>query len=133
MGPVDRGGCCESRLVAAAGRREVGPARAGAHGRQRQRRPRICCVRPADLRLRTYQSRSRFALRPGIAAGGQPGKQSSLGRSSERNGPDQRRLQLVYGCTAPIASVDAWWLFYDLATGLDIEIRTARDYLDGRK
>jgi len=39
---------------------------------------------------------------------------------------------LVYGCTEPIHSPDAWWLFYDLASQLNAEIRSVYDYMRNR-
>lgn len=47
-------------------------------------------------------------------------------------GPLRQRDELVYSCTSPLEDIDAWWLFFDLASGLDNEIRTVRDYLNGR-
>jgi hypothetical protein len=68
-------------------------------------------------------------LRPEISA------ESSLHWDAQANitGPDRDLLQLVYGCTAPVKSVDAWWLLYDMVSGLDREIRSVRDYLEGRR
>jgi len=43
---------------------------------------------------------------------------------SHITGPARENDYLVYACTAPIEDVDAWWLFYDLASGLDAEIRS---------
>ena len=48
-------------------------------------------------------------------------------------GPKRLETQLIYGCTAALTDIEAWWLFYDLASGLDAEIRSVRDYLVGRK
>ncbi len=47
-------------------------------------------------------------------------------------GPLRIGDQFVYSCTNPLEDVDAWWLFFDLASGLDNEIRRVRDYLKGR-
>ncbi len=47
-------------------------------------------------------------------------------------GPSRSDEWLVYGSTAPINDVDAWWLIYDIARGLDAEIRAVRDYVDER-
>ncbi len=60
---------------------------------------------------------------------------SSLHWDAQANvtGPTRDRSQLVYSCTAAITSIDAWWLFYDMALGLDTEIRMVRDYLESRK
>jgi hypothetical protein len=62
-------------------------------------------------------------------------KDSSLHWDAQANvtGPNRDGLQLVYGCTAAITSIDAWWVFYDMASGLDLEIRSVREYLEGRK
>lgn len=62
-------------------------------------------------------------------------QESSLHWDAQANitGPSRDHWQLVYGCTTAIASIDAWWLFYDMVSGLDTEIRMVRDYLDGRK
>ena len=51
---------------------------------------------------------------------------------SHITGPIRENDYLVYACTSPIDDVDAWWLFYDLASGLDAEIRSVREYLGGR-
>lgn len=48
-------------------------------------------------------------------------------------GPDRDVAQLIYGCTAAFTEIEPWWLFYDMVSGLDTEIRGVRDYLDGRK
>src|SRR6185369_887440 len=37
-------------------------------------------------------------------------------------GPQRQGESLVYGCTKPIENVEAWWLFYEMADGLDREI-----------
>ena len=47
-------------------------------------------------------------------------------------GPMRQDEWLVYGVTKPLQNVDAWWLFYELAKGLDNEIRAVRDYLSER-
>lgn len=51
---------------------------------------------------------------------------------SNVTGPIRDESQLVYGCTQPIADIDAWWLFFELAAGLDAEIHSVRDYLQSR-
>ena len=60
---------------------------------------------------------------------------SSLHWDAQANitGPKRDASQIVYGCTAAVTSIDAWWLFYDMVSGLDAEIRSVRDYLDGRR
>jgi hypothetical protein len=60
---------------------------------------------------------------------------SSLHWDAQTNitGPKRDASQLVYGCTAAVTSIDAWWLFYDMISGLDTEVRSVRDYLDGRR
>ena len=47
-------------------------------------------------------------------------------------GPERDSDLLVFGCTKPLEKVDAWWLFYDLASGLDAEIRSVDEYLRNR-
>jgi len=47
-------------------------------------------------------------------------------------GPERDRDLIVFGCTKPIENVDAWWFFYDLALGLDAEIRSVYEYLRNR-
>lgn len=39
---------------------------------------------------------------------------------------------LVFGYTKPIESIDAWWLFFDMASGFDAEIRGVHEYLRNR-
>ena len=48
------------------------------------------------------------------------------------DGPDRDGADLVYRAAAPIADVDAWWLYYEMLRGLDDEIRSVRRYLDRR-
>lgn len=48
------------------------------------------------------------------------------------DGPERDGADLVYRAAAPIAEVDAWWLYYEMLKGLDDEIRTVRRYLDRR-
>jgi hypothetical protein len=62
-------------------------------------------------------------------------EESSLHWDAQANitGPRRDASQLVYGCTAAVTSIDAWWQFYDLVSGLDTEIRSVRDYLEGRR
>lgn len=51
---------------------------------------------------------------------------------SDINGPLRQNGWLVYSSSQPISNIDAWWLFYELASGLDSEIRAVRDYLAER-
>lgn len=47
-------------------------------------------------------------------------------------GPIRDGDYLVFGCTQPISNMDAWWLFYDLSSALDSEIRGVYEYLRNR-
>lgn len=47
-------------------------------------------------------------------------------------GPTREGDFLMYGSTKPSNSTDAWWLFFDMVSGLDAEIRGAYEYLHGR-
>lgn len=47
-------------------------------------------------------------------------------------GPRRQEDQLVYGSVRPIKDVDAWWLFYEMAAGLDTEIQSSAEYLAER-
>lgn len=47
-------------------------------------------------------------------------------------GPAREGQNLVFGSTRPIKDVDAWWTFYEMAKGLDIEITSVADYLNSR-
>lgn len=47
-------------------------------------------------------------------------------------GPRRQGELLVYGCTKPIENVEAWWLFYEMADGLDREIHVVEEYLSNR-
>ena len=47
-------------------------------------------------------------------------------------GPNRDRDMLVFGCTKPLESLEAWWLFHDLAFDLDAEIRSVHEYLNSR-
>jgi hypothetical protein len=47
-------------------------------------------------------------------------------------GPARDGDLLVYGCSRPIANIDAWWLFYDMCRELDAETRAVHDYLRAR-
>jgi len=44
-------------------------------------------------------------------------------------GPHRQDDRLVFGSTKPIKDIDAWWLFYELASSLDNEIISAAEYL----
>ena len=48
------------------------------------------------------------------------------------DGPTRDGADLVFRAAAPIASVDAWWLYFEMLKGLDDEIRAVRRYLDRR-
>ncbi len=48
------------------------------------------------------------------------------------SGPSREDTQLVYASLGPISEVDAWWQFYELARGLDVEIADVGEYLAGR-
>ena len=48
------------------------------------------------------------------------------------SGPTRQADQLVFASQKPIKDVDAWWLFYEMAYGLDTEIRSVAEYLAGR-
>lgn len=47
-------------------------------------------------------------------------------------GPIRENNQLVFGSTQAISDVDAWWTFYEMASGLDREITAVNEYLAGR-
>lgn len=49
------------------------------------------------------------------------------------DGPVRDRDELVYRAAKPIAAVDAWWLYYEMLSGLDAEIRNVRRILDRRR
>ncbi len=51
---------------------------------------------------------------------------------SNITGPNRDGNQLVYGSTQPSDDIEAWWLFYELASGLENEIRGVSEYLLGR-
>lgn len=48
------------------------------------------------------------------------------------DGPIREGQELVYHSSVPIGDVDAWWLYYNLLSGLDSEIRAVRRYLAQR-
>ena len=47
-------------------------------------------------------------------------------------GPLRKEDLLVFGSNQPIRDVDAWWLFFEMAEGLDREIHLVADYLASR-
>lgn len=47
-------------------------------------------------------------------------------------GPRRDGDYLCFGCTEPLKEINAWWLFYDLSSGLDAEIRGVDDYIRNR-
>jgi histidine kinase/DNA gyrase B/HSP90-like ATPase len=49
------------------------------------------------------------------------------------HGPERVDNELVYRSDAAITSVDSWWLYYGMLSGLDDEIRAVRRYLDKRE
>lgn len=61
-------------------------------------------------------------------------KESGLHWDAQENitGPMREGDFLVFACTQPIANVEAWWLFYDLSSALDAEIRGVHEYLRNR-
>lgn len=48
------------------------------------------------------------------------------------DGPFRDGHELTYRSATPIANVDSWWLFYEMLSGLDAEIRTVQRYLKKR-
>lgn len=54
-------------------------------------------------------------------------------RAQERiAGPLREGDHLVFGSTRPLDDVDGWWTFYEMASGLDNEITSVKDYLSNR-
>lgn len=47
-------------------------------------------------------------------------------------GPLREGDHLVFGSTRPIDDVDGWWTFYEMASGLDNEITSVKEYLLSR-
>lgn len=47
------------------------------------------------------------------------------------DGPQRSANELVYRSARAISDVDAWWLYYEMLTGLDLEIRSVKRMLDG--
>lgn len=48
------------------------------------------------------------------------------------DGPSRFENRLKYASNKPIADVEAWWLFYDMALGLDKEIVEVGEYLESK-
>lgn len=48
------------------------------------------------------------------------------------DGPTRDGHELIYRSAAPISNVDAWWLYYEMLSGLDAEIRSVQRYLRRR-
>lgn len=89
-----------------------------------------CVLRVVDFAHINRQRalRSDRTLRPEMP----PRSETHWDAQSNVTGPDRDRDMLVFGCTKPVESVDAWWLFYDLASQLDAEIRGTSEYLRNR-
>jgi hypothetical protein len=49
------------------------------------------------------------------------------------DGPIREKDELIYRASSPISNVDAWWLYFEMLTGLDNEIRSVRRLLDQRQ
>jgi len=47
-------------------------------------------------------------------------------------GPTRQGDLLVFASQKPIEDVDGWWLFFEMASGVDAEIRSVSEYLAGR-
>lgn len=48
------------------------------------------------------------------------------------SGPSRDGQNLAYASMRPVKDVDAWWVFYEMATALDREITAVSDYLSER-
>lgn len=48
------------------------------------------------------------------------------------DGPERDGADLVFRAAKPVSDVNAWWLYFEMLKGLDIEIRSVRRYLDRR-
>jgi hypothetical protein len=48
------------------------------------------------------------------------------------DGPERVGGELIYRAARPIQKVDAWWLYYEMLSGLDTEIRAVSRYLERR-
>lgn len=46
------------------------------------------------------------------------------------NGPSRHENRLKFASSKPIEDVEAWWLFYDMALGLDKEVTAVGEYLE---
>lgn len=54
-------------------------------------------------------------------------------KAQERiTGPLREGDHLVFGSMRPIEDVDGWWTFYEMASGLDNEITSVKEYLSSR-
>jgi hypothetical protein len=49
------------------------------------------------------------------------------------DGPIRTGDEIVYRASKGISDVDSWWLYYELLTGLDAEIKAVSKLLEGRK
>ena len=49
------------------------------------------------------------------------------------DGPMRDGGYLVYRAASPVSDIEAWWLYYDMLKGLDVEVRAVRRYLDRRQ
>lgn len=47
------------------------------------------------------------------------------------DGPTRQNDLLCYASSKEIESIDAWWLYYETLKGLDQEIKTSKQFLDG--
>ena len=48
------------------------------------------------------------------------------------DGPERDGSEITYRSSSPIKDVDAWWLYYEMLSGLDAEIRAVWRYLEHR-
>ncbi len=48
------------------------------------------------------------------------------------DGPERDGSEITYRSSSPISDVDAWWLYYEMLSGLDAEIRAVWRYLEHR-
>lgn len=72
-----------------------------------------------------------LALRPALEEDSEVhwNAQSNIDGPSRSHGSNE----LAYSALTPISDVDAWWLFYEFARGLDGEIRQVHRFLSARK
>jgi hypothetical protein len=49
------------------------------------------------------------------------------------DGPLRDNDELVFRAATPVSNVDAWWLFYEMMSGLDAEIRSVYRMLEARR